>query len=236
MAFNGQGERHSAIAPIDLVNAQIVAVDNIVGTAFKTAQPDRWVKPADYAQIPEGEGFEIIVGGLHRAPLTGAIAFVDVDDLIYIDPATQTLSTSGQAATAEVQTVSLTGTPTGGSFKLTFDGEVTAAIVYNATTTAVRQALEALANLAPGDVVVGGSAGAWTVTFAGSYGGQNVPQMTADGALLTGGTTPTATVATTTPGSSGRLPVGVVSEIDREGATDYALINSNAWQAFLPGA
>jgi hypothetical protein len=34
--------------------------------------------------------------------------------------------------------------------------------------------------------------------------------------------------------AAGRLPVGVVTEVDT--ARDVVLINSNAWQAFLPGA
>ena len=36
------------------------------------------------------------------------------------------------ASPSEVQTVTITGTPTGGTFTLTFDGETTAAIAYNA--------------------------------------------------------------------------------------------------------
>jgi hypothetical protein len=102
------------------------------------------------------------------------------------------------ATSQEVQTVTVTGAPTGGTFTLTYAGQTTAAIVYNATAAAVRTALEALSNLAPGDVTVTGSAGGpWTVTFTG---GGDVAQMTADGTALTGGTTPSVTVTTTTAG------------------------------------
>lgn len=106
-------------------------------------------------------------------------------------------------ATSEVQTVTITGTPTGGTFTLTFDGQTTAPIAYNATNTDVDTALEALSNLEPGDVAVTGGPGPgtpFTVTFLGSLG--NVPQMTASGAGLTGGTSPTVTVTTGTPGSN----------------------------------
>ena len=104
---------------------------------------------------------------------------------------------------SEVQSITITGTPTGGTFTLTFDGQTTAAIVYNAAPAAVQSALEALSNINTGDVVAAGSAlptGPVTVTFKGQYAGVNVPAMTGDGALLTGGTTPAVVVTTTTEG------------------------------------
>lgn len=105
---------------------------------------------------------------------------------------------------SEVQTVAITGGPTGGTFTLTFDGATTAAIAYNAAASAVQSALEALPNINPGDVVCAGGAlpgTAVTVTFGGQYLGANVPQMTASGSL-TGGTTPAVAVTTTTAGGS----------------------------------
>lgn len=104
--------------------------------------------------------------------------------------------------TAEVQTVTITGTPTGGTFTLTFDGQTTATIAYNAAAAAVQSALEALSNIAPGDVTVTGGPGPgtpWVATFLGTLG--NVPQMTASGAGLTGGT-PVIAVTTNTGGSN----------------------------------
>lgn len=104
------------------------------------------------------------------------------------------------AGTNEVQTVSITGTPTGGTFTLTFDGQTTAAIAYNANAAAVQSALLALSNLDTGDVAVTGTNPDFTVTFGGDYADTNVAQMTADGSGLTGGTTPGVTVATETGG------------------------------------
>lgn len=106
--------------------------------------------------------------------------------------------------TAEVQTVTITGSPTGGTYTLTFDGSTTAGIAYNATAAAVRTALEALPNINVGDVTTGGGphpGTAITVTFGGQYGG-DVPVMTASGAGLTGGTSPAVAVTTTTAGGS----------------------------------
>jgi hypothetical protein len=101
----------------------------------------------------------------------------------------------------EVQTVTISGAPSGGTFTLTYAGQTTSAIAYNATAAAVEDALEALSNIEPGDVAVTGSAGGpYTVTFAGLLAATNVAAMTASGASLTGGTTPAVTVATATGG------------------------------------
>lgn len=131
----------------------------------------------------------------------------------------------GDPPTPEVQTVTVTAA-TGGTFTLTFtnphDGVVstTAPIAYNATAADVQTALEALPAMggtkADGTAlssanhitVTGNAGGPYTVKFSkfqfgaekGQFSGINVGQMTADGALLTG-STPTVTVATTTPGS-----------------------------------
>ncbi|MGW0948548.1 hypothetical protein ACWD4O_39160 [Streptomyces sp. NPDC002623] len=107
--------------------------------------------------------------------------------------------------TAEVQTVTITGSPTGGTYTLTFSGQTTAGIPYNATAAQVKAALEALSNIAPGDVTVSGGPHPGTVvsvTFAGAYLGEDVAQMTASAASLTGGSSPAVTVATGTAGGA----------------------------------
>ncbi len=101
----------------------------------------------------------------------------------------------------EVQTATITGGPTGGTFTLTYNSETTAAIAYNATAAAVQSALYALPNVNAGDLTVTGNAGGpYTITFGGSLAGQNVAAITASGAGLTGGSTPGVTMATTTAG------------------------------------
>lgn len=100
----------------------------------------------------------------------------------------------------EVQTVTLTGGPAGGTFTLTYSGQATGNIPFNAPAAAVRTALEALSNLAPGDVTVTGMAGgSWTVTFSDDLGA--VTEIAGNGALLTGGVAPAVVVATVTPGT-----------------------------------
>lgn len=103
-------------------------------------------------------------------------------------------------ANAETQTVTINGSPTGGTFTLTFDGQTTGAIAYNATAAAVKSALKALPNVDANDVDVSGSAGGpYTVSFNGEG---NVPQMTATGSL-TGGSSPSVAIATTQQGGTG---------------------------------
>ncbi|MET7395612.1 hypothetical protein ABZS66_19190 [Dactylosporangium sp. NPDC005572] len=105
----------------------------------------------------------------------------------------------------EVQTVTITGTPTGGTYTLTFNGQTTAAIPYNATAAQVKTALEALSTIGAGNVTTAGGphpGTAVTVTFVGTLANTNVAQMTANSAGLTGGSTPTVTVTTTTAGGT----------------------------------
>lgn len=106
--------------------------------------------------------------------------------------------------TNEVQTVTITGTPTGGTFTLTYSGQTTAAIAYNATSAGVLAALQALSNIGDNDVAVTGGPGPGTpyvVTFKGVLGGTDVAQMTATGSF-TGGASPAVAVTTTTAGGA----------------------------------
>ena len=104
----------------------------------------------------------------------------------------------------EVQTATITGSPTGGTFTLTFGGQTTAATAYNATAATVQANLEALSTIGSGNVSVSGSAGGpYTVTFQNDLGYTNVAAMTASGASLTGGSSPSVTIATSTAGSAG---------------------------------
>jgi hypothetical protein len=105
------------------------------------------------------------------------------------------------APAAEAQTIQVTGTPTGGDFKLSVDGEVTAAIAHNADATAVQAAIVALSNFAAGDVVVTGTT-TKTITFGGNYAGSNVPTILLADNDLTGGSSPSVTIATTAEGGS----------------------------------
>lgn len=120
-----------------------------------------------------------------------------------------------QSGTSEAQTVTITGTPTGGTVTLTYNGQTTANIAYNAAASAVQTALEALSNVGSGNVTVTGGPGpgtAWVVTFGGALAAKDVVAMTATSAL-TGGSAPAIAVTTSTAGvnahyANGYIPSG----------------------------
>lgn len=130
-------------------------------------------------------------------------------DIPLIDLGAKAGSNSDVIATysgvSEVQRITITGTPTGGTFTLTFDGNTTAPIAYNASSAVVVAALIALPNIDAAEVTGTGGAlpgSAVDITFAGQYAGVNVPVMTASAAGLTGGT-PAIAVTTVTAGGTG---------------------------------
>lgn len=103
--------------------------------------------------------------------------------------------------TNEVQTLTATGTVSGGTYTITYRGQTTSAIPYNAAIATVQAALEALPAIGPGNITVGGGAfptTPLTFTGAGQLAGQDLPALVRDGALLTGGGT--IAFSTTTPG------------------------------------
>jgi hypothetical protein len=103
--------------------------------------------------------------------------------------------------TNERQTVTVTGAPAGGTFTLTFAGQTTAPIAFDANAAAVAAALEALSNVDDVNVTGGPLPGTPVVVeFRGINAQADVAQMTADDALLTGGSSPEVAVTTTTPG------------------------------------
>lgn len=112
------------------------------------------------------------------------------------------------AGTNEVQTLTIGGTPTGGTFKLALDGQTTAAITWSATNATllanINTALDALAWGASAIVATAGTltAGIGTIllTFSGgTLAKRAVNTMTVASNALTG-TAPTLAIAETTPG------------------------------------
>jgi RHS repeat-associated protein len=98
----------------------------------------------------------------------------------------QATDQNGQPSTTdEVQSVTLSNA-TGGSFRLAFLGQTTAAIAYNASAATVESSLEALQ--AVDQVTVTGNAGGpWTITFAGTHADTNVQQIQGDAAASESG-------------------------------------------------
>ena len=113
---------------------------------------------------------------------------------------------TGLTAVNEVQTLTITGTPTGGTFRLTFNGVETGHITFSTTAATlaanITAALEAPAEIGTGNVTTSASVTVPAVTFQGALAGQEQPPLTFSRNDLTGGTDPTATVAETTPGQT----------------------------------
>lgn len=84
---------------------------------------------------------------------------------------------AGSEFTNEIQLVNLLYSPTGGTWALSFDGQTTTGLAITATAAQVQTALEALSNIAPGDVTVTGSSGAFRIQFSGQYASLDVPRI-----------------------------------------------------------
>ena len=114
--------------------------------------------------------------------------------------------------TDEQQTVRATNA-TGGTFTLTFNGQTTAPIPYNATAAQIDAALEALSNVGANNIQTSGgpvNTANVNVFFRRALQQSDQAQISGDGAALTG-TSPTLATATTTRGrlvsaSDRRLP------------------------------
>lgn len=121
----------------------------------------------------------------------------------------------------DVQTVSTTGSPTGGTFTLQFTSAQTSAVPYQSTTTAIpynatAAQLQAILQATPAigynnvTCTSGPLPGTGIVcTFNGILAGQPLNPMTVAANNLTGGSTPAPAVAHTTTGSVGQTIIGV---------------------------
>ena len=86
-----------------------------------------------------------------------------------------------------LQTVSL-GSPSGGTFSLTYKGQTASGIAYNASAAAVQTAITGLSTVGAGNATVSGSnGGPYSVIFTGTLS-QDTTAMTGSGGGLTGGT------------------------------------------------
>lgn len=141
-------------------------------------------------------------------------------------------------ATNEVQTLSITGSPTGGTFTLTFGGHTTTSLNYNAAASDVQSALVALSSIGAGNVLCAGGTlpgTPVTITFQGTLANTD-PGLITHTDSLTGGTSPAVVITETTEGGNrGAL-------YTRKDGAAWTLIAGNyrysptAWASFAQGA
>jgi PKD repeat protein len=111
--------------------------------------------------------------------------------------------------TDEQQVIRVTNA-TGGTYTLTFNGQTTAPIPYNATNVQVDAALEALSSLGPNQIQFSGgpaNTANMNVFFRRAKQQSNQPQITIDGSGLTGNT-PTVSATTALEGGLYQRPTG----------------------------
>jgi flagellar capping protein FliD len=111
---------------------------------------------------------------------------------------------------AEIQTLTPTAVATAGTFTLTYNGQTTAAIAYNAPLTgagSIQEALEELSNVNTDDITVGGTglnlAGATTFTFLNTAG--DVDMISIDPTNLSPSTRSNYVMAEQTKGQDGYI-------------------------------
>lgn len=111
---------------------------------------------------------------------------------------------STTTANNDVQTITISGSPTGGTFILQFGGYNTTALAYNISTANMATALAALPSIgSSSNVTVTGTAGSsYTVTFTGACGNLYQSLISLYSNSLTGGSSPSVSIAHTTPGNS----------------------------------
>lgn len=128
--------------------------------------------------------------------------------MTYTLTATQLSRLRADAAQETNYLITITGDPSGGTFTLSYLGDTTTAIPYNATANAVQAALEALDDVGQGGVSVTGTttinsavSGPFNVVFEDGDGSA----LTANAASLTGGSSPAIYITMLRPFSDARL-------------------------------
>ncbi len=150
--------------------------------------------------------------------------------------------TAGSGTNNEVQTIYANSTVTGGTFTITYSGQVTSALDYNATPAVVQAALEALSNLAPGDVTVSGTANVmYILKFGGSLANTDVTAVTiGNGSITGGGSYLVATASAGAAGSNGTYKAWTSSATDGsqvgKALLEYAAATDSSGNITLGGA
>ncbi len=227
----GSGTSYSDASTVsgDIVLTQTQTVYDGDGNVIETITRDRFNTDSDSSTgalgCPDyGIGARVYYSANYYDLADRLVASVDVGtnggsswtrptDLV--DVPTDSLVTTYSYAADAVQDLSLTGSPTGGTFTLTFGGDTTSAIAYNASNSAVQSNLEALGSIGSGNVVVATlEGGGWEIRFTGTMAGAFQSQMTANSSGLTGGSSPAVAVSTLSLGGDNG---NVVDTVDPDG-------------------
>lgn len=210
-------------------------VDAIYGTVSGLAYNISAANLQTALETPYGAG-NVTVTGSNGGPFTvtfgGDLEHVDIPDVTFVNTSltggnatvSVTTTTPGSAGTDEVQVITFYGSPSGGTFTVTFNGFTTAALAFNISSADLQTALRGLSSIGSGNINVSGSAGGpYTCTFAGTLASTAVGMLTVDASSLTGGTI-YGTIATTTPGVAGTNEVQYISQSNSGGSNETMTI------------
>ncbi|HEX9502877.1 MAG TPA: hypothetical protein VF974_00960 [Patescibacteria group bacterium] len=123
----------------------------------------------------------------------------------------RTASWTVQAEYDEVQTIQVTGSPTGGTYTLTFGGQTTATINWNDPASTVQTRLQALSSITAGKCLVTGGPGPatpYTVEFVSTLGFASQALITLTTNSLTGGSSPSVSITRAQGGATWTTQVG----------------------------
>lgn len=139
---------------------------------------------------------QLVYGTLGTVIPAGTVFSLEGDETVRFVTVSEVTLVSG---VDEVQTITFSGTPTSGSFKLNYRGSATAAIDYADNAAAVQAALNAL-SLLSGVTVTGSFAADFVVTFEGDDEKQDHEMLTISDNTLDDGGAVTIGIAETVAG------------------------------------
>jgi hypothetical protein len=183
--------------------------------AFPTLETPPTVKQTPGAS--DGKGGYTLQGVVNpnNNPITGCEFKWGPDAPAYAFSAPCSPTPSG-GGRDEVQSISVKNAD-GGQFKLTYRGQSTADLPFDASAAEVQAALEALPAIGTGSVALTGN---WTVTFQGALGHSNAAQISIQNGTVplslsdhSGGNSPSKSTNTVIDGSGNVLPITVEAHL-----------------------
>jgi hypothetical protein len=182
------------ISEANILSARKILQDNKVGPLSKrfgivsTAQEAAVLQLANLSRFDAvgiaGNTSDAMIGNGGAVTLPGAIGRAYGFE---IAPSQLVPSVAGNDNS--LQTIAITGAPTGGSFTVTIGGVTSGPIAYNASAAAVQAAIAAMSSVGAGNVYVTLSGSTYTVALL-----QNAATITTTNSF-TGGATPNTTIA-----------------------------------------
>jgi flagellar hook protein FlgE len=198
---NLSADAASPVSQTQVITSNVAYTENGGAAATDTttiANLDQFTGTIDGSSMITFSGYKPNGDALGASPATDLTMPVTATTTLG-DVLTWLNTNEGTAGISEVQTVSLSATPDGGTFTLTYGGETTSSLAWDATTGQIEAALEALSTVNTGDISVSAPIdNAVTFTFDDTL--DDVGLITVNSSLTDGGAAITGSVAETTAG------------------------------------